>query len=128
MDDFSTITESAKGWHRADIIAAVHKRGTSLRRLAVKVGFAQSTLRSALFKPHPKANAAVADFIGVPLNELWPAWYGPDGAPLWRMTKTPTPARARPREPVRARPAANHSAQTPSRESRGRPAKSRKTA
>lgn len=124
MDDFSTKECSAEGWHRADIIAAVHKRGTSLRRLAVKVGFAQSTLRSALFKPHPKANSVVAEFIGVPLNELWPAWYGPDGAPLWRMTKTPTQARAH----KRARPAAPHSAQTPRKESRGRPATTRKTA
>jgi hypothetical protein len=76
----------------------------------------------ALIKPNERANTAVSVALGVPLNELWPAWYGPDGAPLWRITKTPTPARAH----KRARPAASHSAQTPRKESRGRGLSQRK--
>jgi hypothetical protein len=33
----------------------------------------------ALIKPHPRANAAIAEFLGVSLHELWPQWFDEDG-------------------------------------------------
>lgn len=69
----------ANGWHRADIVAAIHKRGTSLAALARRHGYADSTLRAALSKPARPANAIIAAFIGRPLNELWPAWFDAAG-------------------------------------------------
>jgi len=68
-----------KGWHHADIIAAVRKRGTNLSRLSLAHGKADSTLRSALHKPRSPSNRIIADFLGVPLHKLWPAWFDVDG-------------------------------------------------
>lgn len=103
MVDFPTINRRRKGWHKADIIAAVHKRGGSLRRLSVSAGFAQSTLRAALQKPHPRANAAIAEFIDKPLHELWPQWFDASGKRLPRSSKSkPAPTGADSRVSVRA--------------------------
>ncbi len=116
-------------WHRQDIIAELRKKGTPLAELARRHKFARCTMSWALMKPHERAQAAISAALDVPLHELWPAWYGPDGAPLWRMTRTPKPKPARPRARPRAsRPAPSHSAQTEPRESSGRAARVSKTA
>jgi Ner family transcriptional regulator len=67
------------GWHRADIVAAIHKRGTSLRALARQHGKADSTLRAALQKPRGPSNLIIADFLGRTLHELWPQWFDRHG-------------------------------------------------
>lgn len=88
------MTQTApSGWHRADIIAAVHKKGSNLRRLSLQNGFAESTVRASLLQRHPKANAIIAEFIGVPLTELWPQWYGP-GDGLTPANDDSTPRRS----------------------------------
>jgi Ner family transcriptional regulator len=69
----------AAGWHRADIVAALHKRGMSLRRLALQHGRGESTLRSALHVPRSPSNRIIAEFLGVPIHELWPAWFDRHG-------------------------------------------------
>jgi Ner family transcriptional regulator len=74
-------------WHRADIIAAVHKRGSSLSVIAKRIGLSPKSMSYALGKRHPRANQAISEFIRVPLHELWPAFYPPEPAKL-------TPARA----------------------------------
>lgn len=67
------------GWHRADIVAAIHKKGTSLRRLALERGLAESTLRAALQKPRRPSNRIIAAVIGKPIHELWPQWFDASG-------------------------------------------------
>ena len=42
-----------KDWHPADIIAALHKRGTSMAKLSREAGLASSTLANALNRPWP---------------------------------------------------------------------------
>lgn len=37
-----------KNWHRADIVAALKKKGWSLRALSMEAGLSPNTLRSAL--------------------------------------------------------------------------------
>jgi Ner family transcriptional regulator len=68
-----------KGWHRADIVAAVHKRGTSLAQLARDNGLGDSTLRNALTYPRRPSNEIVASFLGCSLHELWPHWFDASG-------------------------------------------------
>lgn len=63
------------GWHHADIVAAVRKRGSNLRQLSIANGKAESTLRAALLKPRTPSNQIIAAFIGVPMHELWPQWF-----------------------------------------------------
>jgi Ner family transcriptional regulator len=69
----------SKGWHRADIVAAIHKRGTSLAELARDHRLGDATLRAALSYPRTPSNTIIADFLQVPLHELWPAWFDESG-------------------------------------------------
>lgn len=72
MDVFSN-QEKTQDWHRADVIAALHKQGWSLRKLAEAHKIHPSTLKSALDKPYPKSERIIASAIGVRPEEIWPA-------------------------------------------------------
>jgi Ner family transcriptional regulator len=68
-----------EGWHRQDVVAAVKKRGSNLAKLSREHGFARTTMHAALYRRHPRAQAVIADFLGVRPRDIWPHWYG--GAP-----------------------------------------------
>ncbi len=66
------------GWHRADIKAAVEKKGKTLTQLALDAGLESWACRHALGRRHKSGEEAIARFLGVPLWELWPArWRHP---------------------------------------------------
>jgi Ner family transcriptional regulator len=67
------------GWHRADIIAALHKRNTSLAKLSRIHRLARTTLSAALHVARKPSNTIIAKVIGVTLHELWPDWYDARG-------------------------------------------------
>lgn len=77
----TTKKPASKGWHRADIKAALEKKGWSLRRLSLANGYANKSLSLALHRPWPKAERIVADAIGVPAQRIWPHRYHRDGSP-----------------------------------------------
>lgn len=54
-----------KNWHRADIVAALKKKGWSLRALSMEAGLSPNTLRSALAAPYLKGERIIAAAIGV---------------------------------------------------------------
>lgn len=56
-------------------------KGTSLAGLARKNGLSRNTMYWALVKPHERANAIIARFLGVQMHELWPSWYAPTTSP-----------------------------------------------
>ena len=62
-------------WHPADIVAELHKRGWSLRRLSMAHGYAPGSLRKALRHPWPTAERIIAHAIGVSPREIWPSRY-----------------------------------------------------
>lgn len=101
------MSEKFEGWHRADILAAVKKRGSNLAEIARGVGLARHTLYWAMStSPRLRANKAIADFLGVPLHELWPQWFDEDGKlistqPLPRPKPKPTLRAFRPSMPPR---------------------------
>lgn len=68
-----------QGWHPADIVAALRKRGWSLRRLSVHHGYSPTVLARALRVPWPKGEALIAATLGMAPTELWPERYGADG-------------------------------------------------
>ena len=68
-------------WHPQDIIAAVRKRGSSLQRLGRERGFGLGVLNRATTKRFPRAHQIIAEFIGVPRQEIWPQFYDETGAP-----------------------------------------------
>lgn len=63
-------------WHRADIVAALHKADWTLRRLCKHHGYASpTTLTHALDRPWPKGERLIAEAIGVSPEVIWPSRY-----------------------------------------------------
>jgi len=73
---------TSKDWHRADIIAAVRKTGTTLQQLAFAHSYTSGgTLRNALNYPAPKYERIIAEFLGTTPQKIWPSRYHIDGSP-----------------------------------------------
>jgi len=66
-------------WHPADIKAEVEKRGSNLSKLARENGKEESVCRQALRRPLPAGEQIISAFLKVPLHELWPERYAPNG-------------------------------------------------
>ncbi|MDO4897086.1 MAG: helix-turn-helix domain-containing protein [Moraxella sp.] len=71
MMNVPTPQKNTHDWHRADVVAALHKKGWSIASLAKAHGLSPSTLRSALEKSYPKSEKIIADAIGVAPEEIW---------------------------------------------------------
>lgn len=54
-----------KGWHSADIITGLRKKGTSLAALSRESGLASSTLANALTRPWPKGEFLIGAKAGL---------------------------------------------------------------
>lgn len=63
------------GWHPADIIAGLRKKGTSLAALSRASGLSSSTLANALTRPWPKGEHLIAEALGVEPSVIWPERY-----------------------------------------------------
>lgn len=79
---------ATKDWHNADIIAVIHKAGTSLRQLSFDHGYTSPALSNALRHPAPKYERIIAEFIasipkykGTKAQDIWPSRYHKDGTP-----------------------------------------------
>ncbi|EME5618970.1 helix-turn-helix domain-containing protein [Escherichia coli] len=66
---------SQQDWHRADIVAALHKRGLTLSQLSRAQGLAARTLSNAFERHYPKAESLIAQALGVTPEEIWPTRY-----------------------------------------------------
>lgn len=86
-------SKAPKGWHRADVVAAIHKRGTSLAALARDHNLSDAALRASLSAPRAPSNLIISKFLAVPLHELWPEWFDEAGQLLVRNRRK---ARTRP--------------------------------
>ncbi|EFU58185.1 hypothetical protein HMPREF9545_02015 [Escherichia coli MS 16-3] len=80
-------------WLPADIIAALHKRGTSMAAVSREAGLASSTLANALSRPWPKGEWLIARALNVHPAEIWPGRYEEEGE--LRQPKNPLPVRCR---------------------------------
>lgn len=77
-------------WHPADILAALHKAGWSLRQLAIEHGYRhRSSLSVALRHPYPKAETIIARALNLPAQDIWPSRYHPDGGSNRRRGPAP---------------------------------------
>jgi len=70
-----TTNEVPADWNRIDIVAALHKRGVSIRALSVRSGLKPDTLKNALSRAYPKAERIIADALGVAPEKIWPSRY-----------------------------------------------------
>ncbi|ELD8602514.1 helix-turn-helix domain-containing protein [Enterobacter roggenkampii] len=78
MSTFESAKKSQKDsdWHRADIVAALHKQGWSLRRLSLHYGYKSAgALKNALDRPWPKGQQIIAEAIGIAPESIWPTRY-----------------------------------------------------
>ena len=66
-------------WAAERIKAAIYEKGLSQAALARKAGLSEGAVRFAMIRPLPAAERAVADLIGVPVQQIWPSRYYPDG-------------------------------------------------
>ena len=67
-----------RDWHRADIIAAIKKTGTTLCALSRQHGLSSSTLANALYRKWPRGEKIIADHIHVSPWVIWPSRYPED--------------------------------------------------
>lgn len=64
-----------KCWDQHAIKAELHRRGMTLTRLAEINDLNPKTFRSVWARTHRKAETAIASFLGVPVEELFPTRY-----------------------------------------------------
>ena len=67
--------KSKKNMHRAYIIAAIREKGSTLAQLSIDAGLHPRTLGNALERKYPTGEKIIADFIGIPPQEIWPERY-----------------------------------------------------
>ena len=85
-----------KDWHWVDLLAAIRKRGWSLRQIAMTEGYAHgNVLGEAKRRPYPAAERILAAYAGVPHPaHIWPSRYDGEGNP--NRTPGPKPMRGAP--------------------------------
>jgi Ner family transcriptional regulator len=66
---------STENWHRADILAAIKKKGGTLAQLSRINGLHERTLYNALERHWPKGEKIISDYIEVPVHVIWPERY-----------------------------------------------------
>ncbi|MFV5906027.1 helix-turn-helix domain-containing protein [Klebsiella oxytoca] len=62
-------------WHRIDIVAALHKRGLTMRGLSEKAGLRPDTLKNALDRSYPKGERIIAQALDTKPQNIWPSRY-----------------------------------------------------
>ncbi|MHB1198916.1 MAG: helix-turn-helix domain-containing protein [Polaromonas sp.] len=113
-------TQVHEDMHPADVIAALHKRGTSLRKIAIENGY--SHIQRVLTSPWLAAEQLVAKALDRKPEDLWPSRYlnPADRALAFQLTRKiavtmPHPRKQQPRNitadrtrPSWAEPDVNH--------------------
>lgn len=63
-------------WHKADIKAAIHKRGLTLKGLAIAHGYRSvDAVAQALHRPYPKVERIIAKALDTVPEAIWPSRY-----------------------------------------------------
>jgi Ner family transcriptional regulator len=72
---------ATKDWDQHDVLAALRRRGWSLRQLGFHHGYSAGALHKAFKQPWPKAERILADAIGIQPMQIWPSRYDSKGRP-----------------------------------------------
>jgi Ner family transcriptional regulator len=67
--------------HRADIVAALRKKGWTLSRLSIHHGYIRTALGNCLRCSWPHGQRLIAEALGVKPWEIWPSRYDEYGQP-----------------------------------------------
>ncbi|HEX8963783.1 MAG TPA: helix-turn-helix transcriptional regulator [Rhodocyclaceae bacterium] len=79
---------SREDWHPADVIAALHKRGLTLRSLSSEHGLSHNALSHALRGQSGPSEQRVAEALGLEPRQIWPSRYNADGTRIQRRKVT----------------------------------------
>lgn len=72
---------SQTDWHPADVIAALRKRGITLKSLATLHGLKDSSsMSAALNRSLPANERRIADALELHPKDIWPTRYNKDGS------------------------------------------------
>ncbi len=75
MSGLEEVVMVVRDWHRVDIVAALHKRGLTMRQLSENAGLRPDTLKNALDRSYPKGERIIADALDSAPQEIWPSRY-----------------------------------------------------
>jgi len=84
-----------RDWNRHTILAELRSRGMTLAGLAERNDIPVSSVKNIWTRPHEKAERAMAEFIGEPVELLFPKRYPKRGNRIFR----PVPPKQRPDAP-----------------------------
>jgi|WetSurMetagenome_2_1015567.scaffolds.fasta_scaffold153108_2 Ner family transcriptional regulator len=68
--------------HTEEIKAAIRIRAGTMANLARSWGYKSVAIRMCLFKPYPKLEKKIAEYLGVKPEQLWPSRYDSKGNSL----------------------------------------------
>lgn len=68
-----------QNWHPETVKYAIRRTGKAIRDVAIGASLDPSSLSHGLHRPIPKANQAIADYLGKTVNEIWPEWFDENG-------------------------------------------------
>lgn len=94
-----------KDWHKSDVKAALEKAGKTLRQLSKEHEMSPSYFKEALHRPVPRAQAVIADVLGLSPWEIWPSRYDEHGQPKRGLYTAILQRDAHPARSVRPNPA-----------------------
>ena len=64
-----------KDWHRAEVLAQLKMKGTSLAEVSRNAGLSSRTLSNVFYRAYPKGQSIIASAIGVSAEHIWPSRY-----------------------------------------------------
>lgn len=76
----TTYADASPDWHRADIIAALHKSGTTVVELSRQSGLSHSSLSNVFYRAWPRGERIIAGYLGLAPSVIWPSRYPPGEA------------------------------------------------
>lgn len=86
---------SQQDWHPADVVAALHKSGMTMRKLAAQHKVSQPAITKALRERNLPSEKRIADAIkgGITPQDIWPSRYNSDGtrAAIRKVTRAGRP-------------------------------------
>jgi len=65
-----------------EVKEAIRKRGSTLTELGLQAGFSSAAVSIALRRRAPFVQQVIADFLGIPPQEIWPSRYDANGSPI----------------------------------------------
>lgn len=75
MSGIEDAAVAVSDWHRVDIVAAIHKRGLTMRELSEKAGLRPDTIKNALNRSYPKGERIIAQALECTPQDIWPSRY-----------------------------------------------------